>query len=101
MICAITFIFLSILGRLFYIQIIWGKDLQVKAIDQWTRELPLVAKRGVITDRNGVVLADNDQTFSVFIRARSVVNAKEVASVLSSLLDVDESQLHAKISKTP
>ena len=91
---------MSILGRLFYIQIIWGKDLQVKAIDQWTRELPLVAKRGVIMDRNGVVLADNYQTYSVFIRARSVVNASEVASVLSSIVGANKDELYSKITKS-
>ena len=91
---------MSILGRLFYIQIIWGKDLQIKAIDQWTRELPLVAKRGVITDRNGVILADNYQTYSVFIRARSVVNASEVATVLSSTFGVDKDEIYSKITKS-
>ncbi len=91
---------MSILGRLFYIQIIWGKNLQIKAIDQWTRELPLVAKRGVITDRNGVILADNNQTYSVFIRARSVVNASEVATVLSSTLGIDKDEIYSKITKS-
>jgi stage V sporulation protein D (sporulation-specific penicillin-binding protein) len=91
---------LSILGRLFYIQIIWGNNLQIKAIDQWTRELPLVAKRGVITDRNGVILADNNQTYSVFIRARSVTNASEVATVLSLTLGIDKDEIYSKITKT-
>ncbi|MBR2385000.1 MAG: stage V sporulation protein D [Clostridia bacterium] len=89
-----------ILARLFYIQVVWGKELQSRAIDQWTRELPLVARRGVITDRNGVVLASNYQTYSVFIRGRSVTDANDVAKTLSSILDVDYDQLYSKIINT-
>ena len=100
LICAVTFIFLSILARLFYIQVVWGKELQIKAVDQWTRELPLTAKRGVITDRNGVVLAGNEQSYAVYVRARSVVDAKTVSSVLSELLEVDGEELYSKIIKS-
>ena len=99
LVCAITFIFLSVLGRVFYIQIVWGKDLQSKAIDQWTRELPIIAKRGLITDRNGVVLAGNSQSYAVFVRTRSVTDADEVARSLSSVLDVDYTLLREKIQK--
>jgi cell division protein FtsI/penicillin-binding protein 2 len=78
----------------------WGESLRAKAIDQWTRELPIVAKRGNITDRNGVILASNYQTYSVFVRGRSVKDAKDVSSTLSSVLGVDESDLYAKITKS-
>lgn len=71
--------------------------MQIKAIDQWTRELPLVAKRGVITDRNGVVLAGSVQSYSVFVRSRSVTDSNQVASVLSRVLDLDKSTLLNKI----
>ncbi len=72
----------------------------MKAIDQWTRELPLVAKRGDITDRNGVVLASNTQSYSVFVRARSVENPEEVASVLSEVLEVNGQDILSKITKS-
>ena len=72
MICAIAFLFLAVLGRFLYVQIIWGDDLQEKAVDQWTREIPIVAERGRIVDRNGIILADNDDTYSVFVRKRAV-----------------------------
>ena len=31
-------------------------ELQEKAIDQWTREIPIIASRGEIVDRNGKVV---------------------------------------------
>ncbi|MBR2336837.1 MAG: stage V sporulation protein D [Clostridia bacterium] len=91
---------MSILGRLFYIQIIWGDNLQTKAIDQWTRELPLVAKRGLITDRNGVVLAGNVQSYSVYVRSRSITDAERVASTLSKELGVSYEDLLSRIVKS-
>ncbi len=54
MFVAIAFIFLSFL-RLGYIQIVWGKKLQTRALEQWTRDLPVTADRGDITDTNGIV----------------------------------------------
>ena len=54
--------------------------MQTKAIDQWTRELPIIARRGEIADRNGVTLVGNEDCYSVFVRARSVENAEIVCS---------------------
>ena len=100
MICAVTFIFLFIFARLFYVQIIWGKDLQEKALDQWTRNIPILAKRGNIVDRNGVLLAGNRQTYTVFVRPRAVTDVDEVSKTLSNIFNVDEVTLKTKILTT-
>ncbi len=100
MICAVTFIFLFVLIRLLYIQVFWGEELQVKALDQWTRNVPVLAKRGEITDRNGVVLATTKKTYTVFIRPRAVTDIDEVTSVLASIFSLDKSALTEKIIST-
>ena len=100
MICAVTFIFLFVLIRLLYIQVFWGEQLQVKALDQWTRNVPVLAKRGEITDRNGVVLATTKKTYTVFIRPRAVTDIDEVTSVLSGIFSLDKSALVEKITST-
>ena len=41
MFVAIAFIFFVIFLRLGYIQIVWGKKLQTRALEQWTRDLPV------------------------------------------------------------
>lgn len=97
---AVTFLFLFVIGRLFYVQIVWGKDLQEKAIDQWTREIPIIAPRGIITDRNGTILADNQDTYSVFVRKSGVKNIEKVATALSSILDMDYSYVLSRLTKT-
>lgn len=89
-----------IFGRLFYIQIIWGKELQTKALDQWTREIPIIAQRGKITDVNGVVLADNKDTYSIFVRKKAVKDIKEVSKKLSEILELDYNYVYNRLTKT-
>lgn len=89
-----------ILGRLFYIQVIWGVELQTRALDQWTREIPIIAKRGNITDCNGVVLVTNDDTYSVFVRKRAVENVKEVSMFLANALDLQYEYVYNRLTTT-
>ena len=95
--CAITFLFLFVVGRVFYVQIVWGKDLQSKAIDQWTRELPVTAVRGKIVDRNGVTLVSNAQSYAVYIRCRLLKDPASAAKILAETLGMNESALYQKI----
>lgn len=82
---------------MFYIQIVQGKDLQSKAIDQWTRDLPVAASRGLIVDRNGVVLADNSEVYAVYLRCRLLGDVDKTAEILAETLDMDENALKEKI----
>lgn len=96
---SITFIFFALSIRLAYIQIFQGKELQSKAIDQWTRDLPLQAQRGKILDANGIVLATNYTTYSVYVRPNAVKDKAAVASFLAKLLDKDEEALYLSLQK--
>ncbi len=80
-----------------YVQLAWGAELKLKACDQWNREIPVIATRGVISDRNGVVLAGNKTTYSVFLRPNAVVNAEYCATVLGGLFSVNPAELLKKI----
>jgi len=97
MIIVTAFIFIVIFFRIFYIQIIWGKNLQEKATDQWTRDLPLTPLRGNIYDANGVLLVTSKTTYTVYVRAKNVTNPHVVAEVLSSVLNLDYSTLLTKV----
>ncbi len=97
---AVAFLFLCVLGRLLYVQVIWGDELQSKAIDQWTREIPITPSRGVITDINGVVLADNEDTYTVYARKKAISNISQTATTLSTVLGVDYDAVYDKLTKT-
>lgn len=79
-------------------QVIWGNDLQVKALDQWTRDLPIIARRGQIVDTNGVLLVGNKTTYSVFVRPRAVTNDEYVAEKLANALGLEKQSILQKIS---
>ncbi|MBO5334622.1 MAG: stage V sporulation protein D [Clostridia bacterium] len=79
-------------------QVIWQQELAARALDQWTREIPLVAERGVITDRNGEVLVANDTAYTVYARANAIDDKERTARALSSALSVDEGELLNKLN---
>ncbi len=82
---------------MFYVQVISGRALQEKAVDQWTRELPVKALRGTITDRNGIILAENKQSYAVYIRTRVVGDIEKTAEALSWSLGADYDTLVKKM----
>ena len=71
--------------------------MQSKAVDQWTRELPVAATRGIIVDRNGVILADNSESYAVYVRCRLLGDVKRTAEILAETLDMDAVALENKI----
>ncbi len=95
-----TFIFCAILFRLFYVQVFKGAWLREKAGEQWYRDLPLSASRGVISDTNGSALALSYVTYDVYVKPNSVSNANEVALTLAGALGLDYSDVLVKVKRT-
>ncbi len=98
MITAITFLFCLFLARFFYIQVIWEDDLNARALDQWTREIPVSAGRGNIYDVNGELLAGNLPAYTVYARANAVTDAEGTASLLSDALALSYETLYEKLT---
>lgn len=80
-------------------QIIWSEELNYRALDQWTRELPIVAERGKITDRNGVVLADNSTAYTVYARSNAVKDKAQTSYALAEVLQKDQTTIYEKLTK--
>lgn len=97
---AIAFIFCLLFARFFYVQIIWDDTLRALALDQWMREIPIIAERGKITDTNGVLLAGNQSSYAVFVRPRAVIKKEYTVTVLSEVLNLDPNTLYTKIEKS-
>jgi len=94
----VIFVFFVIICRLFYLQFFKGKWLQARAIDQWTRELPLNAVRGNIVDSNGVMLVTNYSTYDIYVRPSMVEDGAEVSRVLSKALGLDYDKIYVKVT---
>lgn len=79
-------------------QVFWQEELLYRALDQWTREIPVVAERGRIVDINGELLAGNETAYSIYARANAVKDANTAAQVLSSLLNSSCETIKALLS---
>ncbi len=98
MLLCISFIFFALVVRLFVLQIVNGSSLQLRATDQWTRDLAIVAPRGSIYDRTGSTLAVSYTTYNVYVRAREVTSPSKTATLLSQALELDFSTVYQKVS---
>ena len=96
---AVTFLFCCLICRFFYVQVLWQEELNYRALDQWTREIPIVAKRGKITDRNGTVLADNRAAYTVFARSNAIKDKTATAAVLAQTLGLEQTAVYDKLTK--
>lgn len=64
------------------------------------RTLSIAAPRGILTDRNGNVLAENKPAFKIVVTmGPSSGSIEEISKSLSSLLDVDEEEIRQKLSR--
>ena len=97
-IISIIVLFFALLIRVFYLQIINGKHLQILAAEEWLRDLPLSSRRGEIYDCNGVSLATTITTFDVYVRARNVTNPSELANDINKLLNIDYDKAYTKVT---
>ena len=94
---SVVFFFFVLIGRLACLQIKEGEIYSAKAAEQWYRDLPLAAGRGIIYDRTGNTIADNMTVYTVYVRPGSVTEPERVAEVLSDELGADKVKLEEKI----
>ncbi|WEK52988.1 MAG: stage V sporulation protein D [Candidatus Cohnella colombiensis] len=91
--------FLALLVRLGYVQLAIGDDITKKAEDSWRRNIPYAAKRGEITDRNGVRLAYNISSPTIMAIPAQIKDARESAHQLSGVLGMSEDKIYGLLTK--
>ena len=95
----ILLLFILIIIRVFYIQVFDYKKLNEYASDLWSRDLPIEANRGLILDRNGVVLADNLTTTSLVLIPNQIKDKEEVTKQLADILNVSYDDMKEHVYK--
>ena len=79
----------SLVGaRLVYLQVYRHVDLQEQAENNRTAIVPIVPNRGLILDRNGVVLATNYSAYTLEITPSKVGNLEETIAALEKVVDI-------------
>jgi penicillin-binding protein 2 len=80
--------FILLASRLVYLQIFRHDDLQAQAENNRITAVPVVPNRGLILDRNGVVVATNYSAYTLEITPSKVKNLDQVIDDLSHLIEV-------------
>ncbi|MFZ2394090.1 penicillin-binding protein 2, partial [Rhodoferax sp.] len=75
-------------ARLFYLQVIRHDDLRAQAENNRTAILPIVPNRGLILDRNGVVLASNYSAYTLEITHSKVPDLAQTIDELAQILEI-------------
>ena len=92
-------LFVYIILRVFYIQVFDYKKLNEYASDLWSRDLPIEANRGLILDRNGVVLADNLTTTSLVLIPNQIKDKDKATKSLAEILNVSYEEMKKHVYK--
>ena len=90
--------FLTIIGRAFYLQIMQHEELVKKADRQHQHRVDLTPGRGSILDRNGTPLAESIHMDSCYAEPKRIKDVAGTAAVLAPILGVHKQDLVAKLS---
>lgn len=90
---------LLIIIKVFYVQVFEYKKLYSLSKDLWSRDLPVEANRGLILDRNGVVLADNLTTTSLVLVPNQIKDKKDTTIKLAQILNVSYDEMYKHVNK--
>ena len=80
--------FALLASRLVYLQVYRHADLSEQAESNRTAIVPIVPNRGLILDRNGVVLASNYSAYTLEITPSKVANLDETIAGLELIIDI-------------
>ncbi len=75
-------------ARLFYLQVVRHDDLLAQAENNRTAVIPIVPNRGLILDRNGIVLASNYSAYTLEITPSKVSDLERTMDELGQILDI-------------
>lgn len=95
----ILFIFIIIIAKVFYIEVIDYKKLNSLASGLWSRNLPIEADRGNIYTVDGEAIASNLTTTSLVFIPNQIKNKDLVAEKISEILDVPRSKIEEHLYK--
>lgn len=85
---AVLFAFGLLASRLVFLQVVRHDDLAEQAESNRTAVVPVVPNRGLILDRNGIVLASNYSAYTLEITPSKAGDVEETIDGLSEVVDV-------------
>ena len=84
----VLFMFLLLFGRFFYLQVVKHDQLQTLAEANRIAIVPVVPNRGIIVDRNGIVLANNYSAYTLEVQPHKINNLENLIDELAALIEI-------------
>lgn len=94
-----VFLFLAIIGRLFYWQVVRADELAALGQAQYGKQIKLTPQRGEILTSDGYAIGANKLSYLVFANPKEVKDPDDQAEILEPLLDIKSSTLSALLKR--
>jgi penicillin-binding protein 2 len=85
----VFFAFCGLFARFFYLQVVQHAHFETLAETNRIAIVPIVPNRGVITDRNGIVLAQSYSAYTLEITPSRVGNLDPIIDKLAEIVDIE------------
>src|SRR5579862_4386737 len=80
--------FAGLFGRFVYLQVVQHRHYQTLAESNRIAIVPIVPNRGVVTDRNGVVLAQSYSAYTLELQPSRIKNLDTTIDELATIVEV-------------
>ncbi len=91
--------FVLLVGAFFNTQVLHHQKYVMQSEENRLRPIPLPAPRGIIYDRNGLIIAENLPGYSVSITAQNVDSLRASLARLASTLQLSNDQVEAAVRR--
>ncbi|MAR95117.1 MAG: penicillin-binding protein 2 [Gammaproteobacteria bacterium] len=82
------FLFIYFLYKTFSLQVSSYSDYEIASLENKTREILVQPKRGIIFDRNGVILVNNTPSYNLIISPSKIGNLDTLLNQLKLIVDL-------------
>ena len=95
----IVLVFISLVSRLGYLQVVQGNYYGKKADNNRIRLIPTMAPRGIFYDRNGIALVSNLPGFTVSLLPVKGVIPEDIIVKLAGILNITVDEIQTKLTQ--
>lgn len=92
-------IILIVFVRLTYLKVITNEDYFLNALELWTRDAPIEARRGIIYDRNKKPIVGNKIAPTIVIIPKQIVDKEYTSKVIAKILNKDQKSILKHLNK--
>lgn len=89
----------GLIGRLGFLQLVRGAELERMSLSQWAKEIPAEPKRGIIYDRLGRELAITTEADTVVAIPAQIVDPETTAAQLAAVLAMSKDTILERITR--